>query len=144
MCMHAAGEVRTFTVQRALALLRRGASIIVNASIAGSMGIPGTSVYCGTKAAIRNFLRSWVLDLRGQEIRINAVSPGPVDTPGLRGRVPTQEDAAVMLKEMIKTIPPGRIGMPDEVARCVVFLASDDSSFVNGSELFVDGGAAQI
>jgi hypothetical protein len=133
-----------FTVQKALPILGKGASIILNASTAGSMGIPAMSVYSGTKAAIRNFMRSWVLDLKGRDIRINAVSPGPIETPGLRGLAPTPEAAELLVKSMIETIPLGRIGLPDEVARCVFFLASEDSSFVNGSELFVDGGAAQI
>ncbi|HEX6564106.1 MAG TPA: SDR family oxidoreductase [Chthoniobacterales bacterium] len=133
-----------FTVQKALPLLRKGASIILNASTAGSMGIPAMSVYSGTKAAIRNFIRSWILDLKGRDIRINAVSPGPIETPGLRGLAPTPEAAEALVKSMIETIPLGRMGCPDEVARCVVFLASDDSSFINGSEVFVDGGAAQI
>lgn len=133
-----------FTVHKALPILGKGASIILNASTAGSMGIPAMSVYSGTKAAIRNFMRSWVLDLKGRDIRINAVSPGPIETPGLRGLAPTPEAAELLVKSMIETIPLGRIGLPDEVARCVVFLASEDSSFVNGSELFVDGGAAQI
>jgi NAD(P)-dependent dehydrogenase (short-subunit alcohol dehydrogenase family) len=133
-----------FTVQKALPLLREGSSIIINASTAGSMGIPELSVYSGTKAAIRNFIRSWVLELKGRNIRINALSPGPIDTPDLRGLAPTPEAAEALVKSMIETIPLGRMGLPDEVARCVVFLATEESSFVNGSELFVDGGAAQV
>jgi NAD(P)-dependent dehydrogenase (short-subunit alcohol dehydrogenase family) len=108
------------------------------------MGIPELSVYSGTKAAIRNFIRSWVLELKGRNIRINALSPGPIDTPGLRGLAPTPEAEEALVKSMIETIPLGRMGLPDEVSRCVVFLASEDSSFVNGSELFVEGGAAQV
>jgi NAD(P)-dependent dehydrogenase (short-subunit alcohol dehydrogenase family) len=133
-----------FTVQKALPLLRDDGSIILNASTVASMGTPAFSVYSATKAAVRNFARSWILELADRRIRVNAVSPGPIATPGLDGLVKTEEQARQFKDGMIAGIPLGRLGTPDEVAKAVVFLASDDSSFVNGSELFVDGGFAQI
>jgi NAD(P)-dependent dehydrogenase (short-subunit alcohol dehydrogenase family) len=133
-----------FTVQKALPLFRDGGSIILNASTVASMGTPAFSVYSATKAAVRNFARSWILDLADRHIRVNAVSPGPIATPGLEGLAETEEQARQFKAGMVANIPLGRIGAPDEVAKAVVFLASDDSSFVNGTELFVDGGFAQI
>src|ERR1700732_4538285 len=102
------------------------------------------SVYSATKAAVRNFARSWILDLADRHIRVNAVSPGPIATPGLDGLAATEEQARQFKAGMVANIPLRRLGAPDEVAKAVVFLASDDSSFVNGAELFVDGGFAQI
>jgi NAD(P)-dependent dehydrogenase (short-subunit alcohol dehydrogenase family) len=133
-----------FTVQKALPLFRDGGSIILNASTVASMGTPAFGVYSATKAAVRNFARSWILDLADRHIRVNAVSPGPIATPGLDGLAATEEQARQFKAGMVANIPLGRLGAPDEVAKAVVFLASDDSSFVNGAELFVDGGFAQI
>jgi NAD(P)-dependent dehydrogenase (short-subunit alcohol dehydrogenase family) len=133
-----------FTVQKALPLFRDGGSIILNASTVASMGTAAFSVYSATKAAVRNFARSWILDLADRHIRVNAVSPGPIATPGLDGLAATEEQARQFKAGMVANISLGRLGAPDEVAKAVVFLASDDSSFVNGAEIFVDGGFAQI
>jgi len=127
-----------FTVQKALPLLSEGASIILNASITSSKGTPAFSVYSATKAAVRSFARSFTVDLKDRKIRVNAISPGPIDTPGLDG---LGED---LKKGILGAVPMGRLGSPDEIAKAVVFLASDDSSYVTGIELFVDGGMAQI
>ena len=129
-----------FTVQKALLLIQDGGSIILNASIAASKGIEASSIYNATKAAIRSFARTWSVDLKLRKIRVNAISPGPIDTPGLRNLVQADE----LLEQIKATVPLGRMGSPDEVARAAVFLASDDSSYVTGIELFVDGGMAQI
>jgi NAD(P)-dependent dehydrogenase (short-subunit alcohol dehydrogenase family) len=133
-----------FTVQKALPLFRDGGSIILNASVVASMGTRAFSVYSATKAAVRNFARSWILELADRGIRVNVLSPGPIATPGLDGLGKTEEQSRQVKASLIAGIPLGRLGTPDEVAKAVVFLASDDSSFVNGSELFVDGGFAQI
>lgn len=133
-----------FTVQKALPLFRDGGSIILTSSTTGTSGTPAFSVYSATKAAVRNFARNWILDLKDRHIRVNAISPGPIETPGLNGLAETEEQARQFKAQMASTIPLGRLGAPDEVAKAVVFLASDDSSFVNGVELFVDGGMAQI
>ncbi len=133
-----------FTVQKALPLLQDGGSIILNASIASIKGAPAFSVYSATKAAIRSFARSWTLDLKSRKIRVNAVSPGSTNTPGLSGLGQTEEQIEQILRSMEATIPLGRLGDPDEIAKAVVFLASDDGSFITGIELFVDGGQAQI
>jgi NAD(P)-dependent dehydrogenase (short-subunit alcohol dehydrogenase family) len=133
-----------FTVQKALPLMRDGGSIILGGSTAGISGTPAFSVYSATKAAVRNFARGWILDLKERRIRVNVLSPGPIDTPGLRGLAASDEQARLMKDHMISTIPLARLGDPDEVAKAAVFLASEDSSFVNGTELFVDGGAAQV
>jgi NAD(P)-dependent dehydrogenase (short-subunit alcohol dehydrogenase family) len=133
-----------FTVQKALPLLPDGASIILNASIVGSKGLPANSVYSATKAAVRSFARTWTTDLKARHIRVNAISPGPIDTEGLRelfGSSPTGQDR---LKSMGAVIPMGRMGTADEIAKAAVFLAWDDSSFITGIELFVDGGFAQV
>jgi NAD(P)-dependent dehydrogenase (short-subunit alcohol dehydrogenase family) len=129
-----------FTVQKALPLIQDGGSIILNASIAASKGIEASSTYNATKAAIRSFARSWTVDLKHRKIRVNAISPGPIDTPGLRNLVKTDG----LLEQIKAMVPLGRMGTPDEVAKAVSFLASDDSSYVTGIELFVDGGMAQI
>jgi NAD(P)-dependent dehydrogenase (short-subunit alcohol dehydrogenase family) len=132
-----------FTVQKALPLMPDGASIILNASIVASTGNSGLSVYSATKAAVRSFARTWILDLRERKIRVNAISPGPIDTPGLDALA--HSGAGEQLKAgLIASAPLGRLGMADEIAKAVVFLASDDSSFITGTELFVDGGVAQI
>jgi NAD(P)-dependent dehydrogenase (short-subunit alcohol dehydrogenase family) len=133
-----------FTVQKALPLLPDGASIILNASIVASKGFPINSVYSATKAAIRSFARTWTTDLKDRRIRVNAVSPGTIDTPGLSGLLASSETGQQRLKMIASNVPLGRTGTTREIAKAVVFLASDDSSYVTGTELFVDGGLAQI
>ena len=132
-----------FTVQKALPLLRDGSSIILTASTTSIQGTENFSVYSASKAAIRNFARSWVLDLKARHIRVNAISPGPVRTPGLAGLVPPEHQQG-LFDQLAQGVPSGRLGEPAEIAKAVLFLASADSSFVNGTELFVDGGSAQI
>ncbi|MBW4518582.1 MAG: SDR family oxidoreductase [Scytolyngbya sp. HA4215-MV1] len=133
-----------FTVQKALPLLPEGSSIILNASIVSIKGTPAFSVYSATKAAVRSFARNWILDLKDRHIRVNAISPGVVPTPGYDHLGLSDEQLQEFVDSQAVTIPLGRVGTPDEIAKAVVFLASDDSSFVNGIELFVDGGMAQI
>jgi NAD(P)-dependent dehydrogenase (short-subunit alcohol dehydrogenase family) len=133
-----------FTVQKALPLIPDGASIILNASIVASTGNPAFSVYSATKAAVRSFARTWILDLKERKIRVNAISPGPISTPGLDGLTQIEGVGDQLKTSLVASVPLGRFGTADEIARAAVFLASDDSSFVNGAELFVDGGAAQI
>ncbi len=133
-----------FTVQKALPLLPDGASVILNASIVGSKGLPTNSVYAATKAAVRSFARTWTTDLKSRKIRVNAISPGPIDTEGLRELMGSSEAGQERLKNIGNMVPLGRLGTPDEIAKAAVFLASDDSSFVTGIELFVDGGFAQV
>jgi NAD(P)-dependent dehydrogenase (short-subunit alcohol dehydrogenase family) len=133
-----------FTVQKALPLLPDGASIILNASMVGSKGLPAYSVYSATKAAVRSFARTWTTDLKERRIRVNAVSPGSIDTPGARDLLASSEVGEKRKKMIAESIPLGRFGTPDETAKAVVFLASDDSSYVTGTELFVDGGFAQV
>jgi NAD(P)-dependent dehydrogenase (short-subunit alcohol dehydrogenase family) len=133
-----------FTVQKALPLLADGASIILNASVVASTGHPAFSVYSATKAAVRSFARNWILDLKDRKIRVNAISPGPVDTPIWPGMAHTAQQLKQLEMSLVASVPLGRIGTPDEIAKAAVFLASDDSSFITGTELFVDGGAAQI
>jgi NAD(P)-dependent dehydrogenase (short-subunit alcohol dehydrogenase family) len=133
-----------FTVQKALPLLPDGASIILNASVVASKGLGTNSVYSATKAAVRSFARTWTTDLKARRIRVNAVSPGATDTPGLDELLTTTEAGQQRLKTISTSVPLGRLGTPDEVARAVVFLASDDSSYITGTELFVDGGFAQV
>ncbi len=129
-----------FTVQKALPLLPDGASIILNASTAASKAIaPEWSVYSATKAAVRSFARTWTTDLKHRRIRVNAVSPGYIDTPPWH----SVEGADQLMKNISTSVPLGRFGTPDEIAKAVVFLASDDSSYITGTELFVDGGFAQ-
>jgi NAD(P)-dependent dehydrogenase (short-subunit alcohol dehydrogenase family) len=131
-----------FTVQKALPLLREGASIVLNASIVASKGLPDVSVYSATKAALRSFARTWTTDLKGRNIRVNVVSPGPIHTPGLEGL--HHAGGAQLEAAYADKVPLGRVGQPDEIARAVTFLASSDSSFITGIELFVDGGMAQV
>ena len=133
-----------FTVQKALPLLPDGASIILNASVVGSKGLPTNSVYAATKAAVRAFARTWTTDLKDRRIRVNAVSPGSTDTPGLSDLLGSTEAGQQRLQMISSAVPLGRLGTPDEIAKAVVFLASDDSSYVTGTELFVDGGFAQV
>ena len=133
-----------FTVQKALPLLPEGASIILNASQNTTVGNPAFSVYSATKAAVRSFARNWILDLKERKIRVNAISPGVVPTHGYNLLGLSDEQVQEFVDSQAKNIPLGRVGTPDEIAKAVVFLACDDSSFVNGIELFVDGGMAQI
>jgi len=133
-----------FTVQKALPLFRDGGSIILNASIVASKGLEASSVYSATKAAVRSFARTWTVDLKGRGIRVNAVSPGPIDTPGINNLGLTGEQIEEFKKNIVAAVPMGRMGDPDEIAKAALFLASDDSSYVTGVELFVDGGMAQI
>ena len=133
-----------FTVQKALPLLRDGGSIILTGSTTSVMGTAAFSVYSATKAAIRNFSRSWILDLKDRGIRVNTLSPGPVETPGLNGLAANEAQAKEIKTGLASLIPLGRLGTPDEIGKVAVFLASDDSSFVNGIELFADGGMAQV
>jgi NAD(P)-dependent dehydrogenase (short-subunit alcohol dehydrogenase family) len=133
-----------FTVQKALPLLPDGASIVLNASIVGSKGFASNSVYSATKAAVRSFARTWTTDLRARRIRVNAVSPGSTDTPGFSDLLASSPAGAERRKSIAGGVPLGRLGTADEVARAVVFLASDDSSYITGTELFVDGGFAQV
>src|SRR2546426_2191098 len=133
-----------FTVQKALPLLPDGASIILNASIVASKGLPTNSVYSATKAAVRSFARTWTTDLKDRRIRVNAVSPGPINTPRLNELLASSERGQQRAKMIAATVPLGRLGRPDEIAKAVAFLASDDSSYVTGIELFVDGGVAQV
>lgn len=134
-----------FTVQAALPLLGQGSSVILTGSTAASGGTEAFSVYAASKAAVRAFARNWILDLKGRGIRVNTLSPGPIKTPGLvelAGTDPDQQQG--LLDHFASLIPMGRVGEPDEIAKAAVFLASEDSSFVTGIELFVDGGIRQI
>jgi NAD(P)-dependent dehydrogenase (short-subunit alcohol dehydrogenase family) len=132
-----------FTVQKALPLFQDGGSIILTASVNASTGFEATSVYSATKAAVRSFARCWTVDLKHRKIRVNAISPGPIDTPMTRSMI-EGESGQQLKNKLLSTMPLGRMGNPDEIAKAVSFLASDDSSFVTGIELFVDGGQAQI
>jgi NAD(P)-dependent dehydrogenase (short-subunit alcohol dehydrogenase family) len=127
-----------FTVQKGLPLLNDGGSIILTGSVASVKGTAGFGVYAASKAAIRSFVRTWTTDLKDRHIRSNVVSPGPISTPL------TKRQSADVIARIVSTVPMGRIGETDEVAKAVLYLASDDSSFVTGVELFVDGGRAQI
>jgi NAD(P)-dependent dehydrogenase (short-subunit alcohol dehydrogenase family) len=133
-----------FTVQKALPLMRSGGSIILTGSTTGSMGTPAFSVYSATKAAIRNFARSWALDLKGTGIRVNVLSPGATTTPGLLNGLAKTGMQEALLAGFASQAPLERVGNPDETAAVALFLASDDSSFMTGSEVFVDGGLAQV
>ncbi|WP_087692967.1 SDR family NAD(P)-dependent oxidoreductase [Pseudomonas sp. PE-S1G-1] len=133
-----------FTVQKLLPLLSDGASIVLVSSLVGSKGMPGNSIYAATKAAIRSFARGWMLDLKHRNIRVNVISPGAIETPGLKGAAPDKEAADAMLGLFAELIPVGRVGQPDEIAKVAVFLASDGASYINGAEIPVDGGWAQV
>jgi NAD(P)-dependent dehydrogenase (short-subunit alcohol dehydrogenase family) len=134
-----------FTVQKALPLLRDGAAVILTSSSTSISGTPAFSVYSATKAAIRNFARSWILDLKERRIRVNAIAPGPIQTPGLVELAGHEASAQQgLLDQLASQVPLGRVGQPVEIAKAVLFLASEHASFVNGVELFVDGGMVQI
>lgn len=133
-----------FTVQRALPLLGSGASIIFNGSIAGSKGLEQFGVYNATKAAVRSLARTWAAELKGKNIRVNVVSPGPIVTPAIETLTGSKQNADDMFAQMAAGIPLQRAGQPEEIASAVAFLASSDASYVNGAELFVDGGMVQV
>jgi NAD(P)-dependent dehydrogenase (short-subunit alcohol dehydrogenase family) len=133
-----------FTVQKALPLFQDGGSIILNASIASIKGMEAFSVYSASKAAVRSFARVWTADLKSRKIRVNTLSPGPIDTPILEGLASTEEELKQVKTHLASQVPMGRMGTSDEIAKVALFLASDDSSFVTGVELFVDGGMAQV
>ena len=134
-----------FTVQKALPLLADGASVILVGSSSAGKGTPAFSVYAASKAAVRAFARNWILDIKGRGIRINTLTPGPTRTPGLVGLAGTDAEAqARLLEQLALDVPMGRVGEADEVASAAVFLASSEASFVTGSEVFVDGGEAQV
>ena len=133
-----------FTVQKALPLIPDGGSIILNASVAGQKGLPAFSVYSATKAAVRSFARSWTTDLKERRIRVNAISPGPIETPIIDGLAETDEQRKGIKSQLTSMVPLGRMGQPEEIGKAAVFLASQDASFVAGAELFVDGGTAQV
>jgi len=133
-----------FSVQKALPFFQDGGSIILNASVAGSKGIESFSVYSASKAAVRSFARTWTTDLKARGIRVNVISPGPIDTPILNNAVATKEELDQLKTNLASGVPLGRMGQSDEVAKAALFLASADSSFVTGIELFVDGGMAQV
>jgi NAD(P)-dependent dehydrogenase (short-subunit alcohol dehydrogenase family) len=132
-----------FTVQTVLPLLNEGASIVLAGSTAASGGTPSFGAYAASKAAIRSFGRTWAAELVDRKIRVNTVIPGPVETPGLRGLAPSGQEQALLDGEAAK-VPLGRLGQPSEIAAAVLFLASDQSSFMTGGEIFVDGGTEQI
>ena len=133
-----------FSVQKALPLIPDGGSIILNASIVSIKGVEAFSVYSATKTAVRSFARTWTVDLKARKIRVNTISPGPIETPALDRLGETPEKTREFKAGMASTVPLGRLGQPDEIAKVAVFLASDDASFVTGVELFVDGGMAQV
>jgi len=130
-----------FTVQKALPLMGKGGSIILNGSVVAVKGFPALSVYSATKAAVRNFARGWTVDLKGTGIRVNVVSPGPIDTPGTRA---LGGGTTAVLDQFASQVPLGRVGQASEIAKAAVFLASEDSSFVSGFDLLVDGGVGQV
>ena len=133
-----------FTVQKALPLMPDGGSIILNASVAGGKGIPAFSVYSASKAAVRSFARSWTTDLKSRRIRVNAISPGPIETPIFGTIFSTKQAMEEFKAQMSAQVPLGRMGAPEEIASAALFLATDESSYITGTELFVDGGMAQV
>lgn len=133
-----------FTVQKALPLIPDGGAIVLNASIVSVQGNPAFSVYSASKAAVRSFARGWTNDLKDRKIRVNVVSPGPIGTPGLNGLAQNDEQKDALYKSLASAVPLGRVGEPEEIAKAVVFLASDDASYIAGVELFVDGGTVQV
>jgi NAD(P)-dependent dehydrogenase (short-subunit alcohol dehydrogenase family) len=133
-----------FTVQKALPIMRDGGSIILTGSIAGVKGLPSHGAYSASKAAVRSFARTWTMDLKDRGIRVNVISPGAIDTPMMDAQVSTPQEAAAIRAQFAKATPLGRLGRPEEIASAALFLASEDSSFVAGIDLFVDGGIAQV
>ncbi|HET9695575.1 MAG TPA: glucose 1-dehydrogenase [Terriglobales bacterium] len=133
-----------FTVQKALPLIPRGGAIVLNASIVSVQGSPNFSVYSASKAAVRSFARGWTSDLKSRGIRVNVVSPGPIDTPGLSGLAQNEEQKKALYSQLAADVPLGRLGKPEEIAKAALFLASDDASYIAGVELFVDGGTVQV
>lgn len=133
-----------FTVQKALPLIPDGGSIILNASVVSQKGIPAASVYSATKAAVRSFARTWTSDLKDRRIRVNAVSPGPIETPIFDGFGESDKERQDLKSQFASLVPLGRMGQPDEIAKAAAFLASSDASYVAGVELFVDGGLGQV
>jgi NAD(P)-dependent dehydrogenase (short-subunit alcohol dehydrogenase family) len=133
-----------FTVQKALPLIPDGGAIVLNASIVSVQGVPNFSVYSASKAAVRSFARGWTNDLRDRKIRVNVVSPGPIDTPGLSGLAENEEQKDALYAQLASAVPLGRVGRPEEIAKAAVFLASDDASYIAGVELFVDGGTVAV
>ncbi|KAB8186530.1 SDR family oxidoreductase [Microbispora catharanthi] len=133
-----------FAVQKALPLLNEGASVILPGSTAATTGAEAFGVYSATKAAIRSFARTWANELKGRGIRVNVIVPGPIDTPGITGLAPDEERAEELKGVLASQVPLGRMGRPEEIASAVLFLASDQSSFTNGAELYADGGMNQV
>lgn len=133
-----------FSVQKALSLMPAGGSILITGSIAGSKGMEGFSVYSATKAAVRSLARTWAAELKNKGVRINVISPGPIATPGLDGLGGSEEGSAQLKQKLSSLVPLGRVGTAEEVAKTALFLASDDASYITGSEVFVDGGAGQV
>ena len=133
-----------FTIQKALPLIPDGGSIILNASVVSTKGLPAASVYSATKAAVRSFARSWTTDLKDRGIRVNAISPGPIETPIFDGYGESDQERNDLKKQFASLVPLGRMGQPDEIAKAAAFLASSDASYVAGVELFVDGGLGQV
>ncbi|MCO6009709.1 glucose 1-dehydrogenase [Actinoallomurus purpureus] len=133
-----------FTVQKVLPLLNDGASVILTASTTSTTGTEAFGVYAASKAAVRSFARTWANELKGRGVRVNAVTPGPIDTPGIAGLAPDEQQAGQLKQFLAGQVPLGRMGRPDEVADAVLFLASDQSSFITGTDLHVDGGMNQI
>ena len=133
-----------FCMQKALPLMPYGAAVVLNASMWTIKGVPGFGLLSASKAAVRSLARTWANELRERRIRVNVVSPGPVHTPSIERATGGRDNAERLLSELSKDIPLGRPGKPDEIAKAVVFLASEDASYVNGAELFVDGGMVQI
>jgi len=133
-----------FTVQKALPLLNDGASVVITGSTAASKGTAAFGVYAATKAALRSFSRTWAAELTGRNIRVNTIAPGPTETPGLGGLAPDPSQVQGLFGMLAGNVPLGRLGQPEEIANAVLFLASDQGSFVTGTELFVDGGEVQL
>ena len=133
-----------FSVQKALPLMREGSTVVLTSSVVGSKGFSSNSVYAASKAAIRSFARTWTTDLKDRKIRVNVVSPGSIDTEGFRELVGTSPVGQQRMTNLAKAVPVGRTGHPDEIAKAVLFLASNDSSYMTGTEIFVDGGLGQV